>query len=399
MARPKNSSLPPAESLNGSVDKTKIMALGSKQSSSDKGSSSENASTSQQTPFDADVHGLELMRRGNRMLPTFSFIPHTGVCDENGQAMPAKISGTGKRDTHEKATALTPEKIRLIMLKSEQQELQNKLQKQHTEVFYSYGTYKGSLRPAYMWVALEMDEVTGKRYLPDSIIHKFCPLWRILLAFEGNLKAFDNGEKPTTAAAKESCDTGSNTRDPTPTLRDNQMELATLVKDLIIKDLVSKDLILELKKRDSPSFATEESATSAGEELTDSNDISDEQNIEEDDIEEEEDEVEETNAGTGSQAQIPIRKQTEGNFSSVVPAIEEPADLDKNSAEQSSLEDDLVEETTPIVISTTQISNKKRPRDDAELGSSTHAQDGPARKKTARKGRVEKEKDQENSKA
>ncbi|OQE24293.1 hypothetical protein PENSTE_c007G09083 [Penicillium steckii] len=157
---------------------------------SDEYASSNGESIDQNVSFRTDSENWGTLRGGNRMLASYTKIPHTGSTDKHGQAAPAALASAGARVPEDMTTTLEPAEIRTMM-----KEHSTELMRKHGEVFYKTKALKGYLRPAYIWTALERD-ADGRLYLEQSVLDKYCPLWRIILAYEGNMKRFDDGKPP-----------------------------------------------------------------------------------------------------------------------------------------------------------------------------------------------------------
>lgn len=129
-----------------------------------------------------EYRSWEILRHGNRMLSGVPKIPTTGTCNKHGQAIPSLKGRT---------TTLEPHEIRTLM----SERLEDR-QRDHPEIFYSSGALRGCLKPAYIWVALERNPETGKLYLDEKILDRHCPIWKIIVIYQGDMKAFDQGKPP-----------------------------------------------------------------------------------------------------------------------------------------------------------------------------------------------------------
>lgn len=236
------------------------------------------------------------LRGGNRMLSSYPTIPHTGECDKHGQAKPAQLSLRQNRPT-----TLTSAKIRNIMV-----EKIDGLKKTHNEVFYGTGTYKGCLKPAYIWTALEKDNM-GKLYLSDAVLDQHVPLWRIILAFKGNLKAFDQGRSPVFTETTETIDKPSSMPKPeNTTLKEGgQGDLTALVERMFLEFKEVRDELKEMKESEiSTTEVSSESSPREGE-SADTNGTSTEQSDEDEFDDEEMDPI------SPSEAPLPTNERNE----------------------------------------------------------------------------------------
>jgi hypothetical protein len=231
------------------------------------------------------------LRGGNRMLPSYPTIPHTGECDEHGQAKPAQLSL--KQD---RPTTLTPAKIRTIMV-----EKIDGLKKTHNEVFYASGSYKGKLKPAYIWTALEKDNM-GNLYLSDATLDQHVPLWKIILAYKGNLKAFDQGRPPVSIETTDKPSSMVKSENTTPK-GGSQSDLTALVERMFLEFKEVKDELKELKGSTVSSTEVSSESSSVEGEFTDTNETPTEQSCEE------EYDGEEVNLNSYSKEPLPINEQ------------------------------------------------------------------------------------------
>jgi len=196
-------------------------------SDSDDSPISDGDSTDQANSFKTDYENWGTLRRGNRMLATYTMIPHIGKPNKYGQAQPATLTSIGARTAEDSPTILEPADIRKIMEADD-----HDLMRKHGEVFYKTKALKGILKPGYMWVALEKNPETGNLYLPGSVLDRYCPLWRIILAYKGNLKAFDDGKPPVNSPEPNKRNSVSWFKPATKKQPGHQDDLAVIVKEL-----------------------------------------------------------------------------------------------------------------------------------------------------------------------
>ncbi|CAI7606898.1 unnamed protein product [Penicillium pancosmium] len=251
------------------------------------------------------------LRGGNRMLPSYPTIPHTGECDEHGQAKPAQLSLRQDRPT-----TLTPAKIRTIMV-----EKIDGLKKTHNEVFYASGSYKGKLKPAYIWTALEKDNM-GNLYLSDAILDEHVPLWKIILAYKGNLKAFDQGRPPVSIETTDKPSSMAESENTTPN-GGIQRDLTALVERMFLEFKEVKDELKELKGSTVSSTEVASESSSGEGEFTDTNETPTEQSCEE------EYDDEEVNQNSHSKEPLPTNEQN-GDDADLDAAEEETRDNGTN---------------------------------------------------------------------
>jgi hypothetical protein len=257
-----------------------------------------------------------MLRGGNRMLPSFKSIPSTGECNKFGQAKPAKLLPSKLNRT----TTLTPAGIRRIMVGG-----LTDLTRTHDEVFYAAGAHKGCLKPAYIWTALEKDNM-GKMYLSDAVLDKHCPLWRIILACGGNLKAFDDGSPSVYIPTSQN---------PSPMIKsedtalkgeggEEPLELTALVQKMFLefKEKEARDKDREMKE---PTFSTTEVSSELStkdRESADTNETSADQSCEEENSDEA------MNSNLQSRAHFPTNEQNgdDANLDADLGAAEEARD-------------------------------------------------------------------------
>ncbi|KAJ5976151.1 hypothetical protein N7481_009858 [Penicillium waksmanii] len=252
------------------------------------------------------------LRGSNRMLPSYPTIPHTGECDEHGQAKPAQISLRQDR-----TTTLTPAKIRTIMTENI-----GGLKKTHNEVFYASGYYRGYLKPAYIWTALEKDGM-GNLYLSDAILNKHVPLWRIILAYKGNLKAFDQGRPPISNETTDKPCSMVKFENTTPK-GSGQGDLTALVERMFLEFKEVKDELKELKGSTLSTTEVSSEPSTGGGKSTGINKTSAEQSCEE------EYDDEEMNPNPHSKVPLPTNEQN-GDDADLDAAEEETRDNGTNT--------------------------------------------------------------------
>lgn len=223
----------------------------------DDSSISDGVSIDQANSFKADYENWGTLRRGNRMLATYARIPHIGKPNKYGQAQPATLTSIGARTAEDSPTILKPADIRKMMEADD-----HDLMRKHGEVFYKTKALKGILKPGYTWVALEKNPETGNLYLPESVLDKYCPLWRIILAYKGNLKAFDDGKPPVHSPEPIKGNSVSWPNPGTKKQPGHQDDLAVIVKELSLDLKEIKGDIREMKNLQVCSAEAESSTSS-----------------------------------------------------------------------------------------------------------------------------------------
>lgn len=218
-----------------------------------------------------------ILDKENRMLRSLQVIPHTGRCNKYGQAQPAQL-----HPKQDQPTTLSPVNIRDILFDNI-----HWVKRTHNAVFYISGRYSGCIKPAYIWTALEADDM-GNLFLSDELLDKYVPLWRIMLAYQGNLRAFDDGIPPSIAIE---------------TVQGGQGDLTALVESMFLEFKEVKEDLKELKAFIA-STTEESSEPSHGEGSTNTNGASTEQSCEE------ECDDEEVNPNSHSKEPLPTNEQT-----------------------------------------------------------------------------------------